>query len=524
MEKHVKYPIGLQDFQGLIEDGYLYVDKTGILYDLVSRGSKYVFLSRPRRFGKSLTLSTLKAFFEGKRELFKGLAVFDLEKEWKKHPVFLLSFARFERRNEKSLENILEFYLQNWEKEYGIAPGEANFANRFAALINKSVEITGERAVVLIDEYDSALVSTLEDKELHEHTRAILKPLYTVLKDLDSHIRFTLITGITRFSRMTIFSGLNNIQDISLDAEFGAICGITQKELETYFPEGISKIGHYYSLNENECFQKLKSYYDGYHFTDCGPDIYNPFSILNALNRSRLGNYWFATGIPTFIVESMKIRDIDIEKYMNQTADENLLKEADSAYDSDLAILFQAGFLTIKAYDKEENLYKLGIPNREVKEGMSRLFMEKFLKPDINEGTNIIVDLGICLREGNPEKFLKILKEFFAGVPFDMSKGNKEVYFHNAFYIVTNLLGLRVQTERHTSSGSIDLVITTANYVYGIEIKLNKPAQVALQQIETKEYALPWSVEERKLFKIGVSFSSETRNLSEWIISENTAE
>ena len=512
-----KYPVGIQDFEKLITGGFIYVDKTDILYKMVNEGNCY-FLSRPRRFGKSLTLSTLKAYFEGKKELFEGLAMSQLEKEWRKHPVFHLSFAIFGKSRERSLESILEHYLSEWEKEYGVDSVKLNYETRFATLIKRAVEKTGEKAVVLIDEYDSALVSTMQDPALHEHIKDLLKPVYTVLKDYDGYIRFALLTGITRFSRMTIFSGLNNLKDVSLWPAYSSICGITPEELEQYFHAGIENVAQRYKLGYEETLTELKNYYDGYHFSMESDDIYNPFSILNALESSILDNYWFATGIPSFIVERMKEKDLDLEKYMNQSASDTVLKEADSAYTSDVAVLFQAGFLTIKGYDFSEKRYQLGIPNREVREGMSKLFMEKFLYPDSMEGENILTNMTRALKAGDPERFLTLLKAFFAGVPFDMSKGSKEVYFHNAFYIVTNLIGLQVQTERHTSAGSIDLVISTPDYVYVIEIKLNKKPQDALDQINSKEYALPWSADHRKLFKIGAVFSTRTRTLRNWII------
>ena len=517
---NVKYPIGVQDFAKLIEFGYVYVDKTELIYKLANSGN-CMFLSRPRRFGKSLTLSTLKYYFEGREDLFKGLALERLEKEWKKHPVFLFSFATFSKNDNNDLENILEYHLKEWENQYELPVGDGNFANRFKTVIKKANEATGQKAVVLIDEYDSALVSTLSDPELHKKAKELLKPVYTVLKDMDPYIRFALITGITRFSKMTIFSGLNNLNDISLDTDFSALCGITPNELEDYFQSGIKKLAAKYRLDYDAALLELKNYYDGYHFTADSDDIYNPFSILNALSKSTLSNYWFATGIPSFIVERMKNKDLEIEKYMNQSAEESTLKEADSAYSSDLAILFQAGFLTIKGREPgagREDDYILGIPNREVREGMSKLFMEKFLNPDDSYNRNIIRDLSRALREGEPDKFLTILKGFFAGVPFEMSKGDKEVYFHNAFYIITNLVGLYVQAERHTSAGSIDLVISTPDYVYVIEIKMNKKPEIALDQINSKEYALPWVADHRKLFKIGVTFSSRTRNISRWLI------
>ena len=521
-DRRVKYPIGVQDFGKLISEGYAYVDKTAILHDLITSNS-CCFLSRPRRFGKSLTLSTLQAYFEGRKDLFNHLEMSRLEKDWKKHPVFLLSFARFEKNRQDSIENILEFHLRKWEQEYGLTAEGLDFPNRFANIIEKSANITGQRAVVLIDEYDSALVSTLEDKKLHEHIRSVLKPVYTVIKDCDRFIRFSLITGVTRFSKLTIFSGLNNINDISLYEEYSSICGITSEELDKYFKTGIETLGREIGGTYNETVKQLKDYYDGYHFSKKSPDIYNPFSILNVLKSKSFGNYWYETGIPSIIVERMRNQDLDIERYINPLAPETMLKEADSAYNSDLAILFQAGFITIKGYDRGKNAYRLGIPNREVKEGMSRLFMETFISPDTMKNNALIFDLTDSIRKGDPEGFLNILKGFLAGVPFDLSKGDKEVYFHNAFYIVTSLIGLNVEAERHVSSGSIDIVLSTPDYVYVIEIKLNKKPQDAIDQINSKEYALHWSAGKREVFKIGVVFSSRTRTLKDCVILRERA-
>lgn len=517
MGKNIKYPIGVQDFEKLISEGYLYVDKTSLIHRLVTTGNCF-FLSRPRRFGKSLTLSTIKAFFEGKKHLFKGLKVYDLEKDWNRHPVFLLSFARFDKDKEGSIEGLLENHLSTWEKEYDLPVGVSDYENRFANLLRQAVKITGQRAVILIDEYDSALVTTLENKDRHDHIKSILKPFYTVLKDLDSHIRFAMITGITRFSKLTIFSGLNILNDISLDDEFSGLCGITFPQLKEYFQQGIESLRNSTGLTYEECLQELKDYYDGYRFSVNSPDIYNPFSILNALFKSKLDNYWFASGIPSFIVGRMKHRDIDLEKYLTQNATGSVLMEADNVYISDVAVLFQAGFLTIKAYNPERKLYTLGIPNREVEEGMSRLFLEKFLWQDTLNANAEIFRMVDAIEAGDPDKFLQILKAFFAGVPFELSKGDKEVYFHNAFYIVTNLIGLNVKAEQHTSEGSIDIVLSTPKFVFVIEIKLNKNAAKALEQINTKNYTLPWSAANRKVFKIGVSFSSRTRNIGSWII------
>lgn len=512
-----KYPIGIQDFRSLIQDGYYYVDKTALIHRLVNNG-KYFFLSRPRRFGKSLMLSTLAYYFKGDKELFEGLAISNLENSWKKHPVFHMSFARFNAQKESNLENILEFYLADWEKEYGLQKNGLNYENRFASIIKNAAEKTGEKAVILIDEYDSALVSTLENEKIHNDAKELMKAFYTVIKDLDSHIRFAMITGITRFSKLTIFSGLNNLNDISLDQAYSSICGITSEELEKYFQKGIKDLGERFQLDPSSTLLKLKEYYDGYHFSEESAGIYNPFSLFHALEKQKLRNYWFSTGIPSLIAERMRHKDLDLEKYLNPMASDFTLKETDSAYMSDTALLFQYGFLTIKAYDFANDLYTLGIPNREVKEGMSRLLMEKFLYQDVNEGENRIFEISKTVKEGEPEKLMQMIQSFFAGIPFDMSKGSKEVYFHNAFFILLNLLGLKVEAEKHVAGGSIDILLTTADYVYVIEIKLDKPARVALEQINSKDYALAWQAQDRKIFKIGVGFSSERRTIEEWII------
>lgn len=515
--KSVKYPVGIQDFENLRKDGYLYIDKTDIIYNLVN-GGKYFFLSRPRRFGKSLLLSTLKAYFEGKKTLFKGLAIYQLEKEWIKYPVFLLSLARTDAKDPKSVESLLMQQFKLWEKKYGIDKPEENLASRFSDLIIRAHEQTRQRVVVLIDEYDNPLINTINDQEIHDRNLSLLKSIYSNLKDLDAHIKFSLLTGVTRFSKLTIFSGLNNLLDITLDKRYATICGITEDELKENFTEGIRTLGENEGWSYDDTLSGLKKYYDGYHFTSISPDIYNPFSIMCAMTQQEISNYWFSTGIPAFLVEKMKEGDTELEPFLNQKVEDVVLRDIDSARHSTLAALFQGGFLTIKGYEKIFNRYRLGVPNLEVKEGLSRLFLEYFLYPDAVKGTNFIFDMIKYAYDGEIDKFMISMQTFFAGVPFDLSKGSKEVYFHNAFYILTSLLGLKTKAEYHTSAGSIDLVIETEKYVYIFEFKLDGSVEQALAQIEQKRYARGFEDNHRKIYKIGANFSSEFRNLESWQI------
>lgn len=512
-----KYPIGIQDFATIRENGYIYVDKTKIIYELINTAS-YVFLSRPRRFGKSLLLSTIAYYFEGRKDLFEGLDLAELESNWVKHPVFLLSFARYERENVNSLEFILEQQLSSWEKIYNIGRCDLDFSNRFVNIIQKSVESTGQKAVILIDEYDNPLITTRNNPELHSKNKAVLKSIFTILKDLGAYLSFGMLTGITRFGKMSVFSSINNLYDITLDKQFSSICGITQDELLQNFKIGISELAEENEKTIEEINSELKKYYDGYHFSIKSPDIYNPYSLLNAFSKKNIEDYWFSTGTPNFLVDQLKETDTNLKDFLNQKVVSTTISASDSAYNSLVALLFQSGYLTIKDYESKRKLLQLGIPNEEVKEGLNRLFLKDFLYPDKELGNSRINKILDSIEKGNPELFMENLQAFFAGVPFDLSKGNKEVFFHNSFYILCNLIGLFVKAEYHTSAGSIDILIETNQYVYVIELKLDKSAEEAINQINSKDYDLQWRKDERKTFKIGISFSSITRNISEWII------
>lgn len=513
----LNYPIGLKDFQKIRDEGKVYIDKTSWIFELVQ--NSYIFLSRPRRFGKSLLLSTLKAYFEGKKELFKGLDIERLENNWEKYPVFLLELTRTDSESHDSLRALLNQQFSIWEEELGIINKNEHFGSRFSSILIESFKKTGKRAVILVDEYDNPLINTLEKKETHEQNRNLLKSIYSNFKALDQYIRFGMLTGVSRFSKMSVFSGLNNLNDISLDNRYGGICGITEAEIDKFLFEGVEELGKHLELSYNEAKRLLKKNYDGYHFCKNSEDIYNPFSLLCALQKKEPGEYWFATGTPTFLIEKLFEDNVDLNSLMNSEADSPALSSSDASHSSPLALLFQTGNLTIKGYEPEWDAYKLGIPNKEVKKSllseMSVVFQAKRSEQSFSE----IKKMVETIRKGKPQEFLEILKSFFASIPYTLTQNSSELFFENNFYIILNLLGLYCDVEIPTSSGRIDSIIKTKDYIYIFEFKYNGSAKVPLSQIENKEYFLPFLKDERKVFKIGVSFSSESRNISsDWEI------
>ena len=516
-QARVKYPIGIQDFEGLRKDGYLYVDKTEIIYQLVTQ-SKYIFLSRPRRFGKSLLLSTIKAYFEGKKELFEGLAIESLEKEWKEYPVLMLELSRTTAFDSNSLEELLAQQFSIWEKQYGVVEKSESMSARFANIIINAHETTGERVVVLVDEYDNALINTLHDRELHERNKELLKSVYSNLKALDAHIKFGMLTGVSRFSHMSIFSGLNNLDDITLSDDYCVICGITPEELQKYFRQGIEEMSQNLEMDYSSVLNDLKKFYDGYHFSKNCRDVYNPFSLLNAFNKRELGSYWMQTGTPTFLVKRIIEEKLDLNDLFHSQATEQALGDADLSYTSLVALLFQTGYLTIKGYEPRRRRYKLGIPNMEVSEGLFENLMKVSQYKDSERGRDIIYAMSDSLYEGNPERALEKMKVYLGGIGYPQGHADKEFAFENNLLIPLKLLAMDVHSELHISSGRIDMVVKTDRYIYVFEFKLDGSAEEALKQIEEKEYALPFESDGRKIYKIGVNFSSKKRNIDSWII------
>lgn len=513
---YVKYPIGIQSFQEIIIGNYIYVDKTERIFQMINRG-KYYFLSRPRRFGKSLLLSTLKAYFEGKRELFEGLAIADMENDWVKCPVLMLSFSAY-NPSAGDLTEIIDNQLSEYESTYDIPESTENLGMRFRNLILEAERKTGQKVVILIDEYDSPIMAHLHEEERYEEVKNMLKSVYVNLKDMDEHIKFGMLTGVTRFSKMTIFSGLNNLNDISLDDRYSDICGITEEELDHYFKEGISDLAKKLKCDD-ECAKKaLKENYDGYHFSGECPDIYNPFSLLCCLNKSKIESYWFQTATPTFLIKEMERLNVFLPEILNEAASATTLADIDTYRTSPIALLFQTGYLTIKDYEDEYDMYTLGVPNREVEKGLFRELLASLADSDSNEVDKTIYNIRKSFNTGNPQSALKATQVFLAGIPANLTQKKPEVYFENNLYLLFKLAGLEVNTEWWTSDGRIDMLLRTPGYIYVIELKLDKSAQEALNQIDSKNYTLQFHPDGRRIVKIGINFSSDTRTLSDWII------
>lgn len=511
----MKYPIGIQDFEKLRTNGYSYVDKSRFVYKLATEG-EYYFLSRPRRFGKSLFLSTLEAYFQGKKELFEGLAIYDLETEWKKYPIFHIDLNTANFREKDSLYTVLNDYLTTWESKYGTRESEATLALRFKGVIARAAEKEGCGVVILIDEYDKPILQTLRDPELQAEHRAQLKAFYSVLKTQDRYIKFAFLTGVTKFGKVSVFSDLNNLTDISMDHRYISICGMTEKELLTNFKEGINELAEANGDTEEATIAKLKARYDGYHFEENTVGIYNPFSVLNTLSRLRYKDYWFETGTPTFLVDLLKMHNYRLPDMTKERVSDDVINSVDSLSTNPIPVIYQSGYLTIKGYDERFKKYLLGFPNREVEEGFLNFLLPLYTSAG-NNSPFLVDEFVQDVESGNPERFMQRMKAFFADTSYQVV-GNAELYFQNAMYLVFKIMGFYTQVERPTSDGRIDAIIQTPNYIYVIECKLDRTADEAIKQIENNGYAEPFLMDKRKLYKIGVSFSSETRGVAEYKI------
>lgn len=509
------YPIGIQNFEKIRKDGYVYVDKTALIYQLVKSGS-YYFLSRPRRFGKSLLISTLQAYFEGKKELFKGLAMETLEKEWVKRPILHLDLNIEKYDTRESLDNILEKTLAGWESLYGANPSERSFSLRFAGIIQRACEQTGHRVAILVDEYDKPMLQAIGDEELQKYYRNTLKPFYGVLKTMDGCIKLGFLTGVTKFGKLSVFSDLNNLMDLSMDRRYIALCGITEEELYGNFEEDIHRLAAAQGMTNEETCIELKECYDGYHFTHNVPGIYNPFSLLNTFSKLEFGNYWFETGTPTYLVELLKRNHYDLERMANEETDADVLN---SIYgdESPIPVIYQSGYLTIKDYDRRFGIYRLGFPNREVEEGFIKFLLPFYTRMNKVEAPFEIRKFVNEIETGQPDAFFQRLGSFFADTPYELAR-DLEVHYQNVLFIVFKLVGFYVQVEYHTSEGWVDLVLQTDKFIYVMEFKLDGTAEEALRQINEKHYARPFEADSRKLFKIGVNFSKETRNIEKWLV------
>ena len=477
----MKYPIGVQNFEKIRRDGFLYIDKTELIYKLVNE-SCYYFLSRPRRFGKSLLISTLEAYFQGKKELFKGLAIDTLEKEWTARPVLHIDLNARQYENADSLRQELNKHLELWETAYNSPYGDRALEERFYHVIRLAHEQTGHRVAILVDEYDKPLLQAIGNKPLQEEYRNILKPFYGVLKTMDGHIRFAMLTGVTKFGKVSVFSDLNNLKDISMLPQYASLCGLTEREIHRYMEEGIQNLAATQHLTYDGTCRKLKVLYDGYHFSPGSEGIYNPFSILRTMDSGIFGSYWFETGTPTYLVTLLKQGKCDLSEMASAVTDVETL---DSIYGDDepIPVIYQSGYLTIKGYNPRFESYTLGFPN-------------------------------------NVDAFLTRLQSFMADTPYELIR-EQELHYQNVLFIVSKLLGFYVQAEYRTSQGRIDLLLQTDKYVYIMEFKLEGPAEDALKQIEDRNYAAPFASDSRKVLKVGINFSAQSRNIDKWIVAGN---
>jgi hypothetical protein len=512
------YPIGIQNFEKIRTDGYAYVDKTAIVYDLVNSGS-YYFLSRPRRFGKSLLLSTIEAYLSGKKELFTGLAIEKLEHEWVKYPILHLDLNTESYNSPQALVSILNRRLTEWEKTYGKEESEDTLTGRFEGIVRRAFEKTGQRVVILVDEYDKPLLQAIGNDSLQDSYRTTLKAFYSVLKTQDQYIRLAFLTGVTKFGKVSVFSDLNNLSDISMSKRYANICGITDKELHDYFDEPVGQLAEANDMTKQECYAKLKEQYDGYHFLIPSDGLYNPFSLLNTLDNQSFGDYWFETGTPSFLVQLLKNANYNLNTITETQLTADLLGSIDNMSKSPLAVIYQSGYLTIKSYDKEFKHYTLGFPNKEVENGFIRYLMPYYTPSTEEQSAFFISNFVMDVRNGHPDDFMQRLQTMFSDTDYKIV-GKMELYFQNAMYVVFKLMGFYTDVERTTNRGRIDVLIKTKDYIYVMELKLDGSVEEALQQIEEKGYAQPFAQDKRKLYKIGVNFSSETRGIEDWKIVE----
>lgn len=517
MKKEQKYPIGEQDFKSLREMDCVYIDKTRFIDTILSSRNKYFFLARPRRFGKSLFLSTLQYFFEGNRELFNGLYIDSTDWGWDPYPVLRLDLNTDKYTETGILDDVLDNLFKEWEIKYDVKLDSQNISSRFRNIIKAAHEKTGKQAVILVDEYDKPLIGNLDKDTNFEHYRTRLASLYSNFKSSAEHIRLVFLTGVSRFSKLSVFSDLNNIKDITFSDAFADICGITERELLDTFPPGIERLAHEYRVSYDEMCLRLKKNYDGYRFAKKGSDIYNPWSVLNAMAEARIGAYWNATGAASIIAKALHAADVDIEKTLTARWRLDRLAGLDLSNADPTALLYQTGYLTIADYDYRNDTVRLKVPNNEVKEGLFNDLLLYYVKVKRGSAESVVTDIIYGIQDGKPEKMMKSLDTFFAGIPYDL-KIEDENNFQNALYILLTLIGVDTKTEVHTSDGRIDLLIETPKYIYIIELKYDSTPGDALRQIEEKQYERKFSSDPRQIFKVGIGFSSHTRRIEGWEI------
>ena len=514
-----KYPVGIQTFEKIREGNYLYIDKTKYIVDFLKKGMTYVFLSRPRRFGKSLFASTLQAYFEGRKELFEGLAIAEYEKEWVKHPVLHFDMSGAKHFDKEALKRYLHLQLRNYENVYGRNEEEVDPNERLDGLVKRAYKQTGQKVVVIIDEYDAPLLDVVHERENLQTLRFIMQNFYSPLKKLDPYLEFTFITGITKFSQLSIFSELNNLDNISMFDQYSAICGISKTELTTVMKPDVEGLGKALGMTYEECLEELRKYYDGYHFSEHSEDVFNPFSLIRAMNGQKIESYWFGSGTPSYLIKSLQKYHVNVMDIENNNCDVDDFDVSPEQMTSPLPLLYQSGYLTIKKYNPMLKRYSLGYPNREVKIGMLKSLAPNYLSPISLDNSSLVGDFLEKLYDGNLEGAMTRLKAYLASISNRLSNKN-ERDFQTVFYLIFNLMGAYMRVEEDSAVGRADAVVYMPDAVYVFELKYDGSAEEAIKQIDDKGYLIPYSADGKRLIKVGVNYDSQQRTIGEWTIRE----
>ena len=509
-------PVGIQTFEKIIDNDMLYIDKTEYIWNMIHL-SNYIFLSRPRRFGKSLLVSTLQAYFEGRKDLFKGLFIETVEKEWTKYPVLRFSMASGKHMEKEQLERYLIYILEENERRFGITSDSKDPNVRLKNLITTAYEKTGKPVVVLIDEYDAPLLDVVHEETSLPMLRNVMRNFYSPLKDCDPYLKFVFLTGITKFSQLSIFSELNNLKNISMDPNFGAVCGITKEEVLTKMQDYIEQLALANEWTMDKAVAQLTQQYDGYHFTWPSSDIFNPFSLLNAMQDKRLDCYWFASGTPTYLVEMMRRFDVLPTDISHTEVPASAFDAPTENMSSITPLLYQSGYITIKDYDKTSRLYTLDIPNGEIRIGLMESLLPNYVERRWEAGMTNIGKMYRALYNNDLDEMLRLLQAYLLTVPY-CDNANSEGHYQQMLYIIFSLFGRYVEVEVHTPRGRVDVVMISSNTLYLFELKLNKDAATAIEQINLKDYASKFALCNLPIVKVGINFDSEQRTITDWEI------
>ena len=514
-----KYPVGIQTFEEIREKGYLYIDKTKYIVDFREKGMKYVFLSRPRRFGKSLLVSTMQSYFEGKKELFKGLAVEKLEKEWTEYPVLHFDMSGGKHMEPEQLELYLGYILEDQEKKWGINEPRIGANNRLIDLINTAYEKSGKQVVVLIDEYDAPMLDVAHEKEQLDVLRNIMRNFFSPLKYSEAKLRFLFLTGITKFSQVSIFSELNNITNVSMDDEYAGICGITKEELQENMSDDIDMLADALGYSREMMIAKLKENYDGYHFSKKSPDVFNPYSLLNCFSKKELGAFWFSSGTPTYLINMLRQFGVLPTEIAPTEAVSSSFNAPTENMKTITPLLYQSGYVTIKEYDPETRIYTLDIPNKEIKVGLFDNLLPNYVDGVSAERGNVaIAKMALLIGKRNMDGALHLLQDFLGTVPYCNVTNYEGHYQQMLFIIFTLLTNYLVDVEVHTPRGRVDIVLLTKTDLYVVELKLNKSAQAAMQQINLKNYRQRFALCGLPITKVGINFDSTQGTIEDWVI------